>query len=70
MAYCVSSVAFGDGDRGVQVGQSNAPIQASFYYPPGTYRQASAPSGVDSANFLSKAGRTDPAPIRVDPLPS
>ncbi|QKD50448.2 uncharacterized protein FOBCDRAFT_216488 [Fusarium oxysporum Fo47] len=34
MANRVSSMFFGDGNRGIEVGQSNAPIQASFYYPP------------------------------------
>ncbi|KAH7459901.1 hypothetical protein FOMA001_g19846 [Fusarium oxysporum f. sp. matthiolae] len=34
MARPVPSVDFGAGNDGLQVGQSNAPIQASFYYPP------------------------------------
>lgn len=36
MANRVSSMVFRDGNHGIQVGQSNAPIQASFNLPPGT----------------------------------
>ncbi|RKK56450.1 hypothetical protein BFJ69_g17647, partial [Fusarium oxysporum] len=43
MAHRVSSMVFGDGNCGVQVGQSNAPIQASFYYPPEPLEPAPPP---------------------------
>ncbi|EXM13903.1 hypothetical protein FOTG_17656 [Fusarium oxysporum f. sp. vasinfectum 25433] len=67
MAYCVSSVAFGDGDRGVQVGQSNAPIQTSFYYPPEPVEPTPPPFAsipfrrdptfVDRGDILDQIGR-------------
>ncbi|PCD20336.1 hypothetical protein AU210_016203 [Fusarium oxysporum f. sp. radicis-cucumerinum] len=67
MADRVSSMAFGEGNRGMEVGQSNAPIQASFYYPPEPpeptpppfasipYRRD--PTFVDRGDILDQIGR-------------
>lgn len=75
MAHHISSMSFGDGNRVIQVGLSNAPIlQASFNLPPGTldhaYNYLALLPRVDSANILSRATRTYPVPIRMDSLPS
>ncbi|KAI7768306.1 hypothetical protein LZL87_013926 [Fusarium oxysporum] len=54
MTQRVSSMTFGDGNHGLQVGLSNAPIQASFHYPPEPVEPTPPP-------FASIPFRRDPA---------
>ncbi|RGP77945.1 kinesin light chain [Fusarium longipes] len=67
MAERISSMTFGDGNRGVQVGQSNAPIQATFNLPPEPLEQTPLPFAsipfsrdpifVDRGDILDQIGR-------------
>ncbi|KAI6747690.1 hypothetical protein HG531_008232 [Fusarium graminearum] len=67
MAECVSSMTFGDGNRGVQVGHSNAPIQATFNLPPEPLESTPPPfpsipylhdpTFVDRGDILDQIGR-------------
>ncbi|TVY72483.1 Kinesin light chain [Fusarium oxysporum f. sp. cubense] len=67
MAERVFSMTFGDGNRGVQVGQSNAPIQATFNLPPEPVEPTPPPFAsipfrrdptfVDRGDILDQIGR-------------
>ncbi|KAF4332557.1 kinesin light chain [Fusarium beomiforme] len=67
MTQRVSSMVFGDGNHGFQVGLNNAPIQASFHYPPEPLEPTPSPFAsipfrrdptfVDRGDILNQIGR-------------